>query len=459
MTGFQKIRYSLTIPMALGLVVSACQTSGPKSVSLDEAKKITAEFEGSSYTPPPRSTADVMALLDQKFEEQQAAGSIEREAARELLGKEPASDLSGNALAEFYRDRALAAWKVGNIKSELRDMQKAVDLTEGEISRFAGRLRFQMALAHLRGGNILDAIQSNVNAISVLPDDRHRGAVLAWNSLLARWYARIGDLPSARASLQVAEDILKEAENWRRWDKHGDRMTLLVQKAQAKLSLAEGRYADSERLYRSALGLFLQGKFVTTIRAIEQAESTTRRDLAVPLMLQGRLSEAEAEARQAVFLTVKRFGRNSTQVISRLREFGRAVGNQGRFEEAAQIFRVGLDIYRKVGVEGAVISLGETRLSLAEVLINQGRWDEAAEQYELIEQNFAESPEVFERAFATDPDWALALLKSGRVDAALSRARRSAEVKRSSLGAKHYDTAYAMSVLAMAEAASGDRAA
>ncbi|MCG8542989.1 MAG: tetratricopeptide repeat protein, partial [Alphaproteobacteria bacterium] len=458
MAGLREACCVLIAVSALGLVVSACQTSGPKSVSLDEAKKITAEFNAPTFKPPPRSTADVMAFLEQKFEEQEASSSFEREAAQELLAKEPPPGLSGTSLAEFYRDRALAARQIGDVTSQIRDFQEAVDLTDGEISGFAAQTRVRLALAQLRGGNILAAIQSLSDAISVRPDNK-RGAEIVWSSLRARWYARIGDLPSATASLRISEGLLEEAEDWRSWNKWGATWTYRVEKARAALLQTEGRYREAEALYRTALERGLQETLVHPVISKDHTESSDRRDLSVSLMLQGRLSEAEAEARQALFIIVKLFGRNSTYNMSRLRDFGRIVGNQGRFDEAAQIFQIGLDIYQKLGVSGAILALGETRQNLAEVLINQGRWDEAAAQYELIEQNFAESPEVFERAFATSSDWALALLKSGRVDAALSRARRSAEVKRSSLGPKHYDTAYAMSVLAMAEAASGDRAA
>ncbi|MCG8545583.1 MAG: tetratricopeptide repeat protein, partial [Alphaproteobacteria bacterium] len=444
----------------LGLIAGACQTTtGPKSVSLDEAKKITAEFQGSSYTPPPRSTADVMALLDQKFEEQEATSSHERQAARALLAKGPAPGLSGDALARFYESRALSARKVGDIKVETRDLQRAVNLTDGQTGNFSARVRFQLALAQLRGGNILDAIQSTTDAIDAAPDIGRKGAKTVWHGMLARWHTRIGDLRSARESLETSEDILDEIRYGQKWDSLGPNWTNSFQVAQGGLLIAEGRYREAEVLYRSALQTVLDGKIVQVIQSRDTAESLARRELSVALMLQGRLSEAEAEARLALFNIVELFGLKSTHIGSRLREFGRVIGNQGRYEEAAQIFEVGLEVYGKLGVKGAVLTLGELHQNLAEVLINQGRWDEAAEQYELIEQNFAESPEVFERAFATDPDWALALLKSGNVEAALSRARRSAEVKQSSLGAKHYDTAYAQSVLAMAEAASGDRAA
>ena len=47
-------------PLAV-LFVAAC---GPQTVSLEEAKQITATFEGSSFTPPPKTIADISKLLE-----------------------------------------------------------------------------------------------------------------------------------------------------------------------------------------------------------------------------------------------------------------------------------------------------------------------------------------------------------------------------------------------------------
>ena len=44
------------------LLLASCQTT----LSLDEAKKITAKFEGQSFTPPPKTIEDITKFLDQQ---------------------------------------------------------------------------------------------------------------------------------------------------------------------------------------------------------------------------------------------------------------------------------------------------------------------------------------------------------------------------------------------------------
>ncbi len=43
------------------LLLAACE-AGPPAVSLEEAKQITATFEGSSFVPPPRTIKDIIAI-------------------------------------------------------------------------------------------------------------------------------------------------------------------------------------------------------------------------------------------------------------------------------------------------------------------------------------------------------------------------------------------------------------
>ncbi len=51
--------------MTMILSLAACQTGrgGPATVSLEEAKQITAEFSG-SFTPPPKSINEILALIN-----------------------------------------------------------------------------------------------------------------------------------------------------------------------------------------------------------------------------------------------------------------------------------------------------------------------------------------------------------------------------------------------------------
>ena len=52
---------------ALALVfLWGCQPDGKPAVSLQQARQITAEFQGQGFRPPPRTISDIAAILDQQ---------------------------------------------------------------------------------------------------------------------------------------------------------------------------------------------------------------------------------------------------------------------------------------------------------------------------------------------------------------------------------------------------------
>src|SRR5258707_6844412 len=110
----------LLVAGSLGL--AACQQQAA-TVSLDEAKTITAAFQGQGFVPPPRSIADISAILDQERPDPAAAAR-----AREAADATPAPGLTDHDLASFYMRRAIAAGDVGRAKQRLDDAREAARL-------------------------------------------------------------------------------------------------------------------------------------------------------------------------------------------------------------------------------------------------------------------------------------------------------------------------------------------
>src|SRR6266851_3494486 len=112
-------RLILTVS-ALALGLAACQ---PASVSLDEAKKITANFQGQGFVAPPRTIADISAILDQQRPDPAAAAS-----ARAAADAQPTAGSSGDELATFHFRRGIAAGDVGRADQRLADARAAAEL-------------------------------------------------------------------------------------------------------------------------------------------------------------------------------------------------------------------------------------------------------------------------------------------------------------------------------------------
>ena len=80
-------------------LLGACQTDGTSTpaMSLDEAKQVTATFEGGSFVPPPRTINDITAVLDQ----QKLADPEELARHKVKAEAEPPVGTSKSALAAF----------------------------------------------------------------------------------------------------------------------------------------------------------------------------------------------------------------------------------------------------------------------------------------------------------------------------------------------------------------------
>src|SRR5262245_21739106 len=108
---------SLTLTLVLGLLSSACQNA----MSIEEAKKVTADFSGTSFVPPPRTINDIEAMLDQQ------ARTQPRVALRDRADAQPPDTTDRAALAEFYFQRGLAAAEIGVSRQEIADLTKALE--------------------------------------------------------------------------------------------------------------------------------------------------------------------------------------------------------------------------------------------------------------------------------------------------------------------------------------------
>src|SRR5579863_9417622 len=100
---------NIALPLALGLVLvlAACQPE-KKVVSVEEAKKVTAAFEGTGFVAPPRTITDITAILDQ-----QKPDPAERDRAIARAEAKPPSGLDDNQLVDFYRNRSGANLAIG----------------------------------------------------------------------------------------------------------------------------------------------------------------------------------------------------------------------------------------------------------------------------------------------------------------------------------------------------------
>jgi CHAT domain-containing protein len=389
-------------------------------MSLDEAKKATASFQSGGFVPPPRTINDITAILDQqRLDNPKAAAE-----ARAIADEVPPTSADPQALATSYYRRATAA-------REIRRGQEIRDLTEA--ARHAAQSRSlpqetmanilaDLGVAEIYGGRFSQGLTHLREAIDVASSPGQRGLWISLNARLARYSTLVGDLETSERALRLAVAGLSESRAWpnQRPDVVA-RRNGVVKGAQASVLEAKGRFAEAENYHRQSIAAWSGNAIAATHPSLEGQVSR----YALLLAREGRLAEAEHQARAALLGALRKFGRNSSHTANMLRVLTRVVAEQGRYPEAERLARAAIDIQQQIGASSDSLGMAGARDELGAVLAAQGRWREAVAEYDAIRSAMAEDVATFERYFAGSPHHALALIQTGRADLALDALERA----------------------------------
>tara|TARA_Y100000294_G_scaffold50003_1_gene47126 strand:+ start:1183 stop:4392 length:3210 start_codon:yes stop_codon:yes gene_type:complete len=429
--------------VSMTVALSACQDQKP-TVSLQEAKKITAKFSGSSFTPPPRTIKDITAILDKEKRADPAAAAK----ARAEANKEPPAGATKDKLASFYWQRGQAAGKIGDVRRQLADLKEAKRLSKGTFGDTRGRFLFDLGIAQVMAGSWADSIRNLEEAFN---NTRSKsGRALSWGATIARLSASAGDLEAADRRLAEAESLYNEAQDWRSWGRWGDVWTRSIRRAEGRILMFKGRYAEAEPVIRASISAAERALSKQTHEADAFLLELTHIDLSRLLRRQGRLVEAEIKARKALTSSLRRVGRYSQDTAYMLRRLAETIGAQGRNQEAGQLARAVIDIYRQTGTSEDSFMMAFVRNQLAGSLVNQGHWKAALSEFDAVKKGMAGDPKTFEQFFAHDLGWALALVGAGRAGEAKSIAEAALRRNERLVGKDNIDTASSLGVLAMA---------
>jgi CHAT domain-containing protein len=440
-------------------LLAGCQAAAPKktipSVSLEEAKKITATFVGQGFTPPPRTINDITAILSQ---EQPDDLKSYQKALLLADGRPPETD-DPVLLAKFYHERANAAQQVGRAKQEVEDYRLAVEYGSHKGFTCQDMARWGLGTAELRGGNFSSGIQILNKLLAEADNDVHRSI---FGAVLARFLAGRGDLVSAEQLLNDAEKNRTGAiSQFKRLDSENvAKMDSFISSARGSLLDAMGRPAEGELYHRQAVAIFARIKHLPShICAAPKRNLMVYNwliaGLAENLLRQGRLIEAEIEARKALQGALQSHGRYCAHTAMMIAKLDKVIFEQGRYAEAEVLARANLEIYQYNETAADSASLAWARSILADAILAQKRWPEALAEYDAIRKALGTDPAAFKQFIARNVNFWLALIQNGRHSEARTFIELVFERKKTLLGEDHPATAETRGVLAMALAASG----
>ena len=410
------------------------------------------------FVAPPRTISDVTAILDSEKPDLKTIAELKDDADAVPTGKESRADL-----AQFYFDRANARAQLGRLTDSTADINKAMEVGAGAVTpHLMGRL---MQLASVQYGaagepkKALEILQRLSREVASQPGAK--GLQFATNRQIVGIFVQMADIPQAEGYLRRSLAGIQEARTsglprWRAtYDKFGQSWESDVDYARGIIMEARGQYGDAEAAYRAA-----ELRKRASMKAILEAddppsESVLRLTIDGTVLSQarmkakqGRLEEAEVDARRALLSRLKDSGKYNATTPRYVVGLASILVEQGRYAEAEQLARVAIEINQTFGVAEDSISTVQLLSQLGGILTME-RKREAVEIYGRIDKAIANWDARPRQIYELNPSRILALYNSGQVDAGIAAAERLVSNLTARVGESHFDTASAHGWLAI----------
>ena len=431
-------RYCFLLFIALVLV--GCKTE--ETVSLREAKTITAKFVGKTFKAPPRSSEDLIELAKTydrpPLTDNMAHLRIEAQAEpKDAIKNDPA------AYVAFLNERSKARRLIGDFPGSVKDARQAYRIFAQRQPQIndVGKFLRDIAWREFLGGDYDEALR-----IAEMAFERASGSIHLHLRQLLRFAVWRGDIEEAKRYLTELEI-----------NRLGKTRQSGIHLGRTMIAEAEGRWADTEqeaREWKSHIIYNYSGDWVPN------ALSFIADYIAISLTEQGRMQEAELVLRERLLEELKRFGSSRAANVAELYgDLAKVYLRAGRLEDARALARQSCVIAKKLkmGWGSLIGGLLECVWFQANAQFAMRRFKPARAMYDQIKSEFAPiNPQAFERYVLDEPNRLLTLILTrpetdtgAVIDGLIARLSER-------LGANHYRSAEAKAMKAALLARSGE---
>jgi len=400
-----------------------------------------------AFVAPPRTIADITAILDQQKPDPARAAKLRADAD----GAVP----SGGDLVDFYFRRAQARWNLGRSVESIADTKQAM-----EIGRKQGAdlIRYQQFLlqeyANTGQAKEVVALATQIAAESDVPGRKGR----MFNAY--RWqvigHTSLGEIGKAEAALGRLRSLMNTSRLWPSVEQFRISWEADLEDARARVLEVRGRYKDAEAAYDKSRML---GARVITLSAswpnppprfsLELNQDFLAIFAARVKGKQGRLIEMEADIRRALLNRLKISGKYNNLTPQFIFALTRAMIEQRRFKEAEELARAGVEIYRDIGMAEDSVQVVNGLTLLAGTLQVQARYAEAAKIYTAIDRAIKSWDRTRADNLRANPGLIYTLYNVNRVPEGIESATVMYQRAKSRFGENHFDTAIARGTLAL----------
>lgn len=429
-------------------------------VPKEEAPKLTPGTAlPKDFIAPPRTISDITAILDSEKPNEKLITELKADADSTPTGKESREDL-----AQFYFDRANARSQLGRLAESITDANKAVEVGRGAVGpNMMGRLLQLQSLQYALAGDPKRALEimqqllrESVNTTGA------KGYQFNANRSVVSILLQMGDVAQAEAYLRRSLAAIQEPRTsglpgWRSsYAKFGQSWEGEIEITRGMIFEARGQFAEAEAAYRTAELRKSAGN-----KAVLESENPPAETLLLQVVdsmvlnqarmkaRQGRLAEAEADARRALLSRLKDTGKYNPVTPRFVMGLAGILVDQGRYDEAEHLGRVALEINKTVGVPDESQPTVRLLSQLAGILNLQRKNAEANDMFARIDKAVANWDPQRRQVIELNPARILALYNSGQLDAGIAAAEQLVKKQIGRVGENHFDAASARGTLAI----------
>ena len=341
------------IPVAVPSEPAANTSKG----NLDSASE--SDALPASFVAPPRTITDITAILDSEKPDAKQIDKLKAEA--------DATPPAGGAradLARFYYERGTARAQLGRLNELIVDANKAIEVARGAVdAKLMGRIEQFAGLQYSAAGDPKQAFAIFSRQIREANVPGAKGYLFGGNRQISGILIQMGDIAQAEAFLNCNIALIHEARTsglpgWRSsYAIRGQSWEADVEYNRAIIFEARGQFRDAESSYR--LAEQRRRASVKGILSSPNPPPETQMLQAADLMVlgqarmkarQGRLAEAEADARRALLARLKDQGKYNPLTPRYVMGLADILVEQGRYREAEKLVRVAIEINQTVGI-------------------------------------------------------------------------------------------------------------
>ena len=437
------VRSALIAARPKAALFSAEKLSQPASQAAPSAADV-AKDASASLVAPPRTISDISAILDQQKPDPAVVAKLTETADAAV----PAG-LKAPELAEFYYKRSQARTLLGRADA-IDDAELAVSNAQGggDYYRNVSSRYEQLLTRRLRDAGQYKRANALIAKQVAVFANQSKGKLFGLYYVLALGYLKNGDTNTAEAYVARNRALLTEAQRWSVFPIYGIVWQALVEDGNARIEEARGRLPQAEAAFHKAAILYNSSLKTIPQWESKPGEGEMERNVDWALALegrakvkQGRVGEGEADVRRALLSRLSKSGKFHADTAGVLGVLVYVLQEQGRYQEAEQLQRQVIDIYRGLGYGAESGQMVGAQVFLAQILNSERQYDAASKLYDQIDLWTAKWEPARREAVSGGLARVAVMLSQGSDDNALEIAQRTFELERQKSGDKSFNTA------------------